>query len=113
MHEFSIISDIFKTINEIADKENLSQITKVSLKIGKMRQIVPDIFDFAFTTISKDTKCESAILDVEYIPVKMQCNACKEFFIVEEYEFICPKCKDVDLKLIAGQELILKSIEGD
>ena len=60
MHEFSIIENILTIVEEISVKEGLTSISKVSLLIGKMRQIVPDTMSFAFEAAAKGTIAESA-----------------------------------------------------
>lgn len=113
MQEFSIISNVIKVINEVSNDEKFSKVNRVNLRIGKMRQVVPETLQLAFETISKGTKCERAILDIEQVSVKMQCNLCNNIFIVEKFDYICPECRKADLKLLEGEEIVLQSIEGD
>jgi len=113
MQEFSIISNVIKIVGEVSENEKFTKVNKVNLKIGNMRQVVPETLQLAFETISKGTCCESAILDVEHVPVKMKCNRCSNIFIVERFDYICPECRKADLKLLEGEEIELMSIEGD
>ena len=113
MHEFSIIENIFKTIKEVAEKEKLKKITKVSLVIGGLRQIVPDVFEFAFQITSKDTLAEGAVLDIEKIPVEVRCKNCSEISPVEDHIFFCHHCQSTQVNIVKGKELYIKSLEGE
>lgn len=113
MHELSIIQDLFKVLIKIATEKKLRKVSVVYLKIGKLRQIVPEFLEFAFSTIAKDSVAEGAKLVIEFIPITMRCNSCDKEFTVEEDIFFCPGCESGDLTLISGKELILESIEGD
>lgn len=113
MHEMGILSNLFTIIEEIAEENNLVKINKITLKLGKLQQIVPDVFTFAFETVAKGTKAEGAALDVEYVPIKMQCNTCNNEFIVEGHVYICPECAQTSLTMLEGMEIILESVEGE
>ncbi len=113
MHELGIITNIFTIIEQVAADHHLSHIDKVKLKIGKLQQIVPDIFAFAFETVAKGTKAEGAVLDVDYVPVKMKCTGCSHEFRVEDHIYVCPTCGQTRLTMLEGMEIILESLEGE
>lgn len=113
MHEFSIIENILAIIEEIAENEKLTSISKVTLLIGKMRQIVPDTMSFAFEAAAKDTIAGSATLEMEFVPIKIHCNDCSNEFIVNNHTYVCERCGSTDLSVLEGQELIIKNIEGE
>ncbi len=112
MHEFTIISNIFTILNEIAEENSLLRINRVNLKIGKLRQISPEAFKQLFELVAKETKAENAILNMEIIPVKMKCKNCGNIFLVDNV-FRCAKCDDFRLETIEGDEIIIESVEGD
>jgi hydrogenase nickel incorporation protein HypA/HybF len=113
MHEVAIVEDMFRIILEVAEKEKLSRIDRVHFRIGKMMQVVPDLFRFAFDSAKEDTIARDAELEIEYVPVKMQCRRCGHEFLVENQSFYCPECESSDLDLIQGRELLIQSIEGE
>jgi len=113
MHELGIITNIFTILEEVATEHNLLKIHKVKLKIGKLQQIVPDMFAFAFETVAKGTKVAGAILEVEPVPVKMKCQGCGCEFIVADNIYICPTCGQTRLTMLEGMEIILESLEGE
>jgi hydrogenase nickel incorporation protein HypA/HybF len=113
MHEIRIAEDLSSIVLETAGKKNLSKVTKVNISFGQLVQIVPDIFEFAFREIVKDSIAEAAELEIEIIPVKMVCNSCGNDFQVNENRYSCSKCSSTDLGIIQGKELFIKSIEGE
>ncbi|MFW6101572.1 MAG: hydrogenase maturation nickel metallochaperone HypA [Bacteroidota bacterium] len=113
MHEVAIVEDMFRIIMEVAKKEQLSRIDRVHFRVGKMMQMVPELFRFAFDSVKEDTIAENADLEIEYVPVKMSCRYCGHEFFVEDQSFYCPKCESSDLDLIQGKELLVQSIEGE
>jgi hydrogenase nickel incorporation protein HypA/HybF len=113
MHEFGIIQGVFKLVEEAAVKNNLKAITKVTLKIGKLRQVFPDFLQFAFETVSKGTVAQDAKLVIVEVPIKMKCRTCQQEFAVERNAYICPKCNNVGLDVLSGKEIYIESIEGE
>jgi len=113
MHEFSIVSNLFEIMEDVAKENNLIRIDKVVLTVGKMRQVVPVAMEMAFEAVTKGTIAENAELELEFLPIQMKCNACGHNFDVEENVYLCPSCDSVQLEMIQGQELIIKHIEGE
>ena len=113
MHELSIISNIFTILETLAEENRLTTITRVRLQIGELQHIVPEMLDFAFETVAKGTKAEGASLEIEMVPIRMQCRTCHFEFMVAEHTYICPKCSGTSLDTLQGTEIILESIEGE
>ena len=113
MHEMSIMTSLFNILEDIAKENNLSKIYKVTLSVGKMRQVVPVAMEMAFTAVTNGTIAEGAKLELESVPVKMRCSTCSREFNVDHNIFICPECESAKLELIQGDELIIKNIEGE
>ena len=113
MHEVAIVNDLFRIILDVAEKEQLNRVDKVHFQVGRMMQVVPELFRFAFDSAKERTIASGAELEIEFLPVRMECRHCGHAFNVEDQTFACPKCRGVDLKLLQGKELFIKSIEGE
>lgn len=113
MHEFGIIHSVFKILEDIANKNNLKSIDKVTLSIGKLRQITPEFLQFAFDSVSQDTIAANAKLIIEEIPIKMGCKLCNQEFVVTRNTYICPKCGEAGIEVLTGKEILIKSVEGE
>ncbi|MBU0581171.1 MAG: hydrogenase maturation nickel metallochaperone HypA [Candidatus Margulisbacteria bacterium] len=113
MHEFGIIEGIFKIIEKTADENKITKISKVKLKIGQMRQVIPEMLQSAFEAVSKNTKAMGAALEIEHVPIIMKCKECGREFVVKNDTYTCPDCGGFKLEVISGQEVVLESVEGE
>lgn len=113
MHEFSLIQGVLDTVFETAEANGLSCITGVKLRIGGMRQVVPETMRFAFRSAVKGSIAESSGLDMEFLPVVCVCSNCGKETEVEDNVFLCPECHCPDMDIKQGMELIIDSIEGE
>jgi|ERR1035437_663836 hydrogenase nickel incorporation protein HypA/HybF len=113
MHELKIAEDLSVIVLDTALDNNLSKVTKVNVIFGQMIQIVPDIFEFAFREIVRNSIAGDAEINIEILPVKMKCTTCGSAFQVKENRFACNICSSTDLGIIQGKELFIKSIEGE
>lgn len=107
------MEDMFKIIHRVSKENQLNRIDRVYFIIGEMMQVVPDLFRFAFDSAKEGTIAGDADLEIEFLPVKMSCNLCNAEFVVQNNIFKCPECGGVDLDLVQGKELYIKSIEGE
>jgi len=113
MHEMSIVEGLIAIISETAEKHRMTRIEKVNLRIGAMRQVVPDALQFAFEVLGEGTIAEGAKIHITEIPLRARCGSCGDEFTVEQYSFICPACGSSDVAVVEGKELYIESIEGD
>lgn len=113
MHEFSIIEQVLKTVEWVAKENNLSKVTKIILKIGKLRQVMPDFLQFAFESASADTIAKGATLEIKEVSIKIECLQCHHTFIANRNTYFCPTCRANQIKILTGKEILIESIEGD
>lgn len=113
MHEIKIAGDLSAIVLETAQNNKLSKVTRINVIFGELIQVVPAIFEFALSEAIKNTIAESAELNIEIIKVKLKCRNCGEESRLKENLFACNNCGSVDLDIINGKELFVKSIEGE
>ena len=109
MHELSLVRSIIEVLSDHAEKNGWSKVTRVTLKIGKMRQVIPDVMRFSFSVAAEGTIMEGAELEVVELPLSSTCRACG--FVWEEEVFSCPRCGSSDLEIAQGMELDIDSVE--
>lgn len=112
MHELSIIESIIEIILSEMAKYNLTKVQRISLRIGEMRQVVPDALYFGFACLTKDTPLEGAELKIENIPLKARCHQCHDEFILENWLTSCANCGANNVEIISGKELEIAEFEG-
>jgi hydrogenase nickel incorporation protein HypA/HybF len=113
MHELRIAEDLSSIVIETAIVNNLSKVTRVNIIFGQMIRIVPDIFEFAFRETVRDSIAENAELIIAVLPLKLKCSGCDREFQVDDNTFACKICSSTDIDIIQGEELYIKSIEGE
>jgi hydrogenase nickel incorporation protein HypA/HybF len=113
MHELSIADNIVDIIRQNVDKERLSSVRSVFLKVGTFSGVVPDSLEFAYQAITASTDLEQSLLVIENIPFVIHCAECKKDSTGEEGISICSLCGSIDTAIISGKELQIKEIELD
>ena len=113
MHELTVVSNIFNIIMETAEKNNLSKISKVSLKVGRQRHLAPDLMKFAFDSVAENTIAAGAFLNIKRVDIQMKCRNCGLDFIVDDNTYLCVSCGSAGLETLAGKDLLIESIEGE
>jgi len=78
MHEFSIMSQIFKKCLEVAKMNNASRLSEINLEIGDFALIVEIYAEQAFDVLKKGTIAENAVLNIKRTPGVIHCNSCQQ-----------------------------------
>jgi hydrogenase nickel incorporation protein HypA/HybF len=108
LHELAIAESIV----QIADRHaNGRRVTKVQLKVGHLRQVVPSALAFSFELVAQGTPIEGAQLEMEEVPAIGSCRGCGEKSRLESFPLQCKVCGGVDLELLEGEELYVESLE--
>ncbi len=108
MHELSLSSAIVNTVAKHADGR---QVTLVSLRVGRLRQVVPDTLEFYFEFVARGTVCEGARLEQEITDARLRCKPCAREWDIEIPAFRCPTCGGSDVEIASGDEFEVESIE--
>ncbi len=111
MHELPITENILEIAIRHGQQANAIRITNLYLVIGQLSSIVDDSIQFYWDIISRDTICEGATLHFERIPAQLQCQDCGHSYGFEHELSACPNCSSVRIKVTAGEEFQLQSIE--
>ncbi len=111
MHELSITESILNAAISHAQKADAKKVTDLYLVIGALSSIVDDSVQFYWDMISADTICSQAKLIIERQPAKFKCQTCQTEYALNDELSPCPNCGSVDIRVIAGDEFLLQSIE--
>jgi hydrogenase nickel incorporation protein HypA/HybF len=124
VHELSISSAIVNTAERHAAGR---KVTAVDVRVGSLRQVVPESLHFYFEIVARDTLCEGASLELERVTALLRCPDCGREWdpappALATHEpaftsglppvptFTCPDCR-VAGDVLAGDELEVESIE--
>ena len=114
MHETSIINSIMKTLEMEFPDEKLNKMSAIFVKVGKLSNIEPRLLHNAYTAKHYcGTKYHSVKLHVESTDIKIKCLHCDHITEVEDYKFMCEKCKIPSKNIIQGEEMLIHKVEFD
>ena len=108
MHELSIADSVVQIASRHADGR---RVTKVHLKVGHLRQVVPSALDFSFELVAHGTPAEGAELEMQQVPATGVCKDCGEESRLVAFPLQCRSCRNHDLEIIEGEELLVESLE--
>ena len=108
MHELSIADAV---VSIACDHANGRRVTSVEVKVGRLRQVVPDALEFAFQLVAVGTAVEGAALEIDHVTPRVWCARCELGSDAPTFPLACAGCGDVDVDVVAGDELLVESLE--
>ncbi len=108
MHELSLSGAVVNTVVKHAAGR---PVTLVSLRVGRLRQVVPETLAFYFDFVAQGTVCEGARLEQELLDAVLGCRGCGREWVVEIPAFRCPGCRAGEVEVLSGEEFEVESIE--
>ena len=108
LHELSIAESVVRIASHRA---NGRRITKVHMKVGHLRQVVPSALAFSFELVAEGTPVAGAELEMEEVPATGMCRECGAESQLGGFPLRCRKCGSLDLEVLEGEELLVEFLE--
>jgi hydrogenase nickel incorporation protein HypA/HybF len=108
MHELSIADAVYEVASRHADGRRVS---RVELRVGHLRQVVPDALGFAWQLLTQGTQLAGAELAIEEVPAAVRCQACGAESVLEGFPALCGVCGSASVDVTGGDELLVDSLE--
>lgn len=104
---------IVERVCAVAAAEHARRVCAINLTCGALSGVVPDSLRFCFDVCSRGTIAEGATLNITLVPAKWICESCSKPVESSDAPTIvtCPSCSATSLRLVAGREFFLDSIE--
>jgi hydrogenase nickel incorporation protein HypA/HybF len=108
MHELSLA----EAIVDVATRHAAGRrVVRVEVKVGHLRQVVPDSLQFAFGLVVQGTALDGAELAIAHIPAAGRCRDCGAESVMEDFPLCCAHCGGLDVDVLAGEELLVDALE--
>jgi hydrogenase nickel incorporation protein HypA/HybF len=108
MHELAIADSVVRIACAHAGGR---RVTRVDLKVGHLRQVVPSALEFAFGLVAEGTELVGAELAMDVVPAAGRCRACGADTPLPEFPLLCAACGSFDVDVLQGEELLVDSLE--
>jgi hydrogenase nickel incorporation protein HypA/HybF len=111
MHELSIVASILDIAEARAREQNSGSIQVIGIRLGEFTNIAREALEFAFEIARQGTLAEHAILEIEVVPMVIECVVCNAVTRPEgTLRLICAQC-GFPLRVVSGEELEVEYIE--
>jgi hydrogenase nickel incorporation protein HypA/HybF len=108
MHELSIADAMLEVVLRHAGDR---RVTRVELRVGHLRQVVPSALEFAFELLAQGTPAEGAELELVQVPAAVRCRDCGTESEQETFPLSCTACGGLAVDLVRGEELLVDSLD--
>jgi hydrogenase nickel incorporation protein HypA/HybF len=92
-------------------RANGRPVTQVTVRIGHLRQVVPDALQFGWEILTSDTDLKGCQLVIEQIPAIVECPGCRAKTTLDMPILACGTCGSFDVTLLSGEEFLIVSME--
>ena len=107
MHELALSEAIADTVVARAGSR---AVTEACVRIGHLRQVVPEALTFAWSMVTDGTELDGCELVIEHVPAVVACRACGARSTLVVPMLVCDQCGTTEVDLLAGDEFLLVSI---
>lgn len=108
MHELALCEAIAATVVRHAGERTAAGVV---VRIGHLRQVVPDALAFCWTMLTEGTDLGGCTLEIEHVPAVIRCAGCGAESTLDLPVMICPACEGDDVALLSGEEFQVVSLE--
>jgi hydrogenase nickel incorporation protein HypA/HybF len=108
MHELSIADAVLGTVLRHAGER---RVTRVELRVGHLRQVVPSALEFAFELVTQGTAVEGAKLELVQVPVAVRCQNCGAESEQGGFPLSCAACGGLAVDVVRGEELLVEALD--
>jgi hydrogenase nickel incorporation protein HypA/HybF len=105
VHEYSLVESLVSRVEQEARRRNAIAIHRLSVRIGELSGVDPELFQTAYETFRAGTICANAPLDLTRVPASYACPHCKAP-IARGAILRCAAC-DVPAQMNDGSDALL------
>jgi hydrogenase nickel incorporation protein HypA/HybF len=111
MHELSIAMGLVELASEEALRQGDVRVAALQVRIGRLSGVVSDALRFSFELAAEGSAIEGARLEIEDVPITVQCLSCERVSVLSGlWPIACPDCLE-PAAVIGGREIELSAME--
>ncbi|WP_458403607.1 hydrogenase maturation nickel metallochaperone HypA [Methanobrevibacter sp.] len=117
MHELSMAQGIINAVLETAESNNATEVTEVTVEVGRLVMINPEQLQFILGVLIENTIIEDAKINFEDIPAEIECHDCsfKGEAVLDDSDHYaplvkCPECDSLNVETLNGKDIVVKNI---
>jgi hydrogenase nickel incorporation protein HypA/HybF len=111
MHELAICQALLDEVERVARERQAERVAAVRVRCGALAGVEPELLHRAYEVARAGTLAASAHLTIEEAPVRVHCRSCGKESAARVQHLVCAACGDWRTRVIAGDELVLMSVE--
>ena len=116
MHELQVTEQILEIALKHIEGHDVERIVNIHLRIGDMTELEVEWIQHYFDYLSKGTLAENALLEIESVPIALECEECGTNFTITKDQVStasCPECQDDEpnFRMISGREYTVTNLE--
>ena len=102
MHEMSLCESIMQIIEDEAQRQGFSRVTRVRLEIGRLSGVEIEAIRFGFDAVTHGSLADGAALEIIELPGRAWCLPCGCEVEVRQRFDACPLCGSYQLQVVDG-----------
>ncbi|MGQ0847424.1 MAG: hydrogenase maturation nickel metallochaperone HypA [Sporichthyaceae bacterium] len=109
MHELSLCAAI---ADIAARRAGDRRVEVVHLRVGQLRQVVPDALEFCWSMLVEDTDLAGASLDLDLVDAVLDCRGCgTRTAVAFPPSLSCGACGGFDVCVLTGEEFEVVALD--
>jgi hydrogenase nickel incorporation protein HypA/HybF len=108
VHELSVCQAI---ADHVARHASGRKVSRVDVRIGHLRQVVPDALQFGWLVLTDGTELDGCQLGVDHVPATVDCDVCGATSTLDIPVLACASCGSPSVVLVTGEEFQVVSLE--
>lgn len=111
MHELSVCLALIEQVEGIVREHGAARVTRIELDVGPLSGIEPELLRNAYPLAAAATAAADAELVILTSGIIVSCSQCGSESDAKPNRLLCGNCGDYRTNIVAGDEMILKSVE--
>lgn len=110
MHEWSLAQNLLQQVEELRRQHGAARVTTVRVEVGDLAGVEAECLHSAFTWAAEEGPAKGANLELQRVPVTGHCANCQHTFSLPSFHFVCIQCGSKQIRIVAGEDLVLKEV---